>query len=66
MADCRAGARKVQDIPEISFFHQKIWSAKKKMMEAWHKDTEASPEPAPTGQIWDNLSIKTNNDSYGV
>lgn len=35
-------------------------------MAAWHKDTEANSKPVPTGQIWDNLSIKTNNGTYGV
>lgn len=61
-----AGARKVQGILEIHFFfHQKIWSAKKKMA-AWQKGAEANPKLVPTGQIWDNLSIKTNNGTYGV
>lgn len=50
MADCRAGARKVQGIPEVSFFIRK-YGVLKKMMEAWHKDTEASPKPVPTARL---------------
>ena len=62
MADFRAGARKVQDEPRILF----VWEIKEDLEEEWRyvKRTEKPVWGTPTSQIWDNLSIKVNNNSY--
>lgn len=36
--------------------------SKKVLRESWGHVERSQPEGLPTGQIWDNLSIKINND----
>lgn len=68
MAGSRARQEKVQGLLETSFFHQKVWIAKKKkkMMGSCRNDIGGRLKRAPTGQSWGDLSIRMNNDSNGL
>ena len=60
IADSRVGVGKIKD--DWKYF---VLGSEEVFKEYWeYVKNRRQPKGAPTGQIWDNLSIKVNNDGY--